>query len=85
MSLDGVVPVTDIKGAAGTEADVDRNEAEVCREDNVTGIFLLHVVTRVDPLVKLHPVGGLVAHLDKTTLHFSRESIPVDEFLAARS
>ena len=83
MTLDGVIPVAHIHTAFRTVSQVNGNEAEVGRENNVGQVFFLIAIFIFLPFKKFHAVGWLVANLHHHTLQFLGPIWKIDEFLTA--
>ena len=85
VSLDRVVPVSDVHRSTWAEANINWYEAQVGGEDDVADIFFVIPELGFLPAVELDPVGGLVARLDIATLELFGEGLEVDEFLSTGS
>ncbi len=83
MTLHRIVPIADVEVAARTETDIDGNEAEVRREDEIKDKLLGVVVVLSDPFVELDLVRRLVSRLDEPALHLFRPEREIDEVVAA--
>src|SRR5690349_10528999 len=85
VPLHRVIPVANEQFAARAEVKINRNEAQVRREDQITDIFLVVAELGFDPLVDLDAIGRLVAGLDEAALQLAGKGREIDEFLAARA
>ncbi len=83
MALDRIVPVANVQRATRAEADVDRNKAQVRRENQIADVLFVVTELVLIPFLDLDPVRRLLTHLDEATLQLVRESGEVDELLAA--
>ena len=83
MTLDRVVPVDREEVAARSEVEVDRDEAQVGRKEQVPRVLFIVAIAALDPAVDLDAIGGLVADLDEAAVHIPWKSRRIDEGLAA--